>query len=1133
MKINIFHRTLLALIATMTLSFAQDIRIQGRTGLGVWIKIDDNDDDPDQDVTDFGSVPFNHQLDRRYRIQNRDNNDTLTVSVNNNSPSSTSSQFTFPDFPSGSFTVPPNGDREFLIRYRPVTSSRTSIIRIDSNSGNFGSAERIYTFAVRGEGTGGIISVNYDPDTGSDVGIGNGFAASTTAGTNFGTIRAEDSLRRDFFVRNSMDSDDPLVLIDAVLGGPDADQFEVNSLSLSDIRAGNNENFNIVFEPTSEGVKNATLTIRSNDIDNSPFVVNLRGNALPPFAPEISVRGRGNNLVFREITDGSLNSPDVNNGTDFGDQDIDGGTAERVFRISNLGDETLRITSREFIGNDENEFGVSGLLNLLSTRSINVGSFHDFTIRFDPDTIGTKDVVFSMGTNDPNEDPFSFTLRGTGVGFPKARVRGLENFGIGFVPTDIDNGDLNPDQTVTQFGDVDLGDTGRRSFRLVNDGTGPLELLSVNSSNRDFSFVGLPTTVRANDNEEFDIVYTPTTLGDSTTIITLMTNDQEEAYTFALSGRGEGPEIAVFGSGGTNLYTEIVDGENNPRRTVGTAFSAGVGASSTFRFRIDNNGNSALTLNARDFIGDDEKEFSVSGLLSLGRRTIDPRESHFFEMTFEPSNVGLETVVFELRSNDHDEDPYTFTVTGEGSGESEIRVRGLDSLGIPSDIDNRDTNPDQVVTRFGLVNPGESAVRKYRILNEGTDVLEISSITSSEPEFTIAGLETSIEPGERDDFQITFSPTDAEEIETLITIRSNDPGIGDPYTFALVGSGRGPEMELRGGGANFSMVIEDGDSTPSEEDGTFFGEVNPNGGAFLEPFRISNTGTTDLVISGATITGAHPQDFTVREINGGLLNLGNLRINAGEFSDIEVLFNPTGDGNRAATINLETNDANENPYSFAVAGVGEDPDSVPQIAVTFRGVVISNGNSTPNLNDGTDFGTLTLGGESETRAFIITNDGDADLEINGLLVNNAVYLNSTPSTVPPGEDRVFDITLVPSEAGVQDGIVNIFTNDPENSAFTFGIRGNVVDEDGTVMMSRISNFSLRGNNPGLTVNVANGEILRLQMNTNLDPNNWQTVPGYSEINGSEEPIFIPLDEIMADMSEGGVPRLFFQLQEAN
>jgi|GEM_PF-6407985 len=155
---NFFVYILLSIIFSTQLMGVGDIRVQGRytlAGVALWATIDDGDQNPNQVVTDFGTVLSGTTGERTYRIQNRDDSETLTVTVDAvfDTPRSDSAEFTFPDFPTQNFTIAPGEDREFSIRYTPIEAETTTEIRIDSNSGSLGDSERVYTFAITGKRT--------------------------------------------------------------------------------------------------------------------------------------------------------------------------------------------------------------------------------------------------------------------------------------------------------------------------------------------------------------------------------------------------------------------------------------------------------------------------------------------------------------------------------------------------------------------------------------------------------------------------------------------------------------------------------------------------------------------------------------------------------------------------------------------------------------------------------------------------------------------------------------------------------------------------------------------------------------------------------------------------------------------
>jgi hypothetical protein len=124
-----------------------------------------------------------------------------------------------------------------------------------------------------------------------------------------------------------------------------------------------------------------------------------------------------------------------------------------------------------------------------------------------------------------------------------------------------------------------------------------------------------------------------------------------------------------------------------------------------------------------------------------------------------------------------------------------------------------------------------------------------------------------------------------------------------------------PDMEVRGDG----QIIADGDVTPSLDDHTHFGTAAVSSGQVTRTFSIANAGTVPLQLIGAspvTLSGPHAADFTIAS-QPGLLTL-----NPGQTTTFGVRFQPGAAGLRSAVIQIASNDPDEHPYDFAIAGTG-------------------------------------------------------------------------------------------------------------------------------------------------------------------------------------------------------------------
>ena len=156
-------------------------------------------------------------------------------------------------------------------------------------------------------------------------------------------------------------------------------------------------------------------------------------------SPEINIQG---NAV--SITDGDI-SPTTADNTDLGSTFI--GSANMVtYTIQNTGNTTLSIGAITLSGVDMASYTVI----TLPSATLSPGGSTIFTVRFFPSTSGLKNATFSIANSDGDENPYNFSIRGTGVDVGVAQEIQIEG-----------NGSIIPDNsTVTSINNwTILGDT--------------------------------------------------------------------------------------------------------------------------------------------------------------------------------------------------------------------------------------------------------------------------------------------------------------------------------------------------------------------------------------------------------------------------------------------------------------------------------------------------------------------------------------------------------------------------------------------------------------------------------------------------------------------------------------------------
>jgi hypothetical protein len=119
-----------------------------------------------------------------------------------------------------------------------------------------------------------------------------------------------------------------------------------------------------------------------------------------------------------------------------------------------------------------------------------------------------------------------------------------------------------------------------------------------------------------------------------------------------------------------------------------------------------------------------------------------------------------------------------------------------------------------------------------------------------------------------------------------------------------------PEIDVQGNG----LSIPNGDASPSAADNTDFGSAPLGSGARVHTFTIRNTGTTNLLLTGSpALTLSAATHFTVTQPV-------STSISPGQTVVFTLSLDLNTEGQFTDTVNIASNDANENPYTFVVSG---------------------------------------------------------------------------------------------------------------------------------------------------------------------------------------------------------------------
>jgi len=665
-------------------------------------------------------------------------------------------------------------------------------------------------------------------------------------------------------------------------------------------------------------------------------------SVIPPLNPEMSVSGNG--II---ILDGDT-SPSVNDASYFGSADIVSGTIEHSFTVSNTGAGGLELTGNPITviaGTHASDFTVIAQPAI----SISSGGNSVFQLSFNPSASGARYATVSIANNDADEDPYNFSLQGTGTAIPEIDVQGN---GVS-----IPDGDTSPSiADFSDFANADIyGGANNYTFTIFNSGSGDLSLtgspvvqISGTHANN-FSVTQQPvsTTITAlGGSKTFQVTFDPTTTGLRQATISISSNDADESpYTFNIQGTGTiNPEIDIFGNG-----VGIPDGDTSPMASDSTYFgTVQVGnVTRIVTYTIENNGPATLNLTGPwplvNISGLHSGDFSV---YSAPSSSIAPGASTTFRIEFDPVAAGDRFATLTVENNDLNEGDYSFDIQGLGeylsAPLSEINVRG----GVYS-IPNGDAIPETADgTHFGSVAlDGGTAVSTFSIDNTGSEDLVLTSLPivtvqgSHAADFSVSQQPSSpAAPGGTVTFNVTFDPTGGGTRSAYLSIENNDSD-ENPYTFTIQGTGlTSPEIQLVGNG----LEIVSGDASPGLTDSTYFGDVTASLGEGSVTYTINNLGSTTLNLIGAypvAITGEAQAEYTVT-------TQPSASIPAGGSSDFVVRFDPNQVGLRNAALSIASNDADELTYIFAIQGNGTGPGSPLACVPNFFHIFGDNGTIT-------------------------------------------------------------------------------------------------------------------------------------------------------------------------------------------
>lgn len=275
--------------------------------------------------------------------------------------------------------------------------------------------------------------------------------------------------------------------LSCAISGPDAAEFDYGACP-TPVAPDDNSFITVFCEPTSAGLKNASLDVTTNDADE------------PLVSFPLTCTGTGGDPEFDS-------DPSANTTLPFGDVPVLSKSAAMMVEVDNLGTDDLTL-SCALSGSDAGEYDVTAC----STPVAPAGSTQ-ISVVCEPTSVGLKNASLDVTTNDSDEPLVSYPLTCTGTGSPE------------FDATPVPSTNLN-------YGDVQISTVSDPQVIEVEN-LGNLNLLLncniVGPAADQFMLSECPSPVEPAVTVELSITCEPTSTGLKQGQLNVQTNDSDES----------------------------------------------------------------------------------------------------------------------------------------------------------------------------------------------------------------------------------------------------------------------------------------------------------------------------------------------------------------------------------------------------------------------------------------------------------------------------------------------------------------------------------------------------------------------------------------------------------------------------
>ncbi len=567
-----------------------------------------------------------------------------------------------------------------------------------------------------------------------------------------------------------------------------------------------------------------------------------------------------------------------------------------------------------------------------------------------------------------------------------------------------------------------------RSFVIHNTGSAGLSVTNIETTSFGFSIVNTPSypfTVAPGDSVEFTVRFSISANNDYTSLVNIYSSDcQNSFYYFLVKAVVSYPEITV--NGNSNF---IFDGQTFINPDYNTGFGELlVGNSIEKEFVIINHGVRDLQISDINIAGSGQSQFTLIAPTTFPF-AIAPSEDTTIRVRFSPTSAGIHNATIHILNDDPSEADFDFAIQG--------------TAGVIASSLSFDGSDDKVSVPSGIQLANSSFTIEFWAKRNGSDRFDMVAGQGQVP-----NQNQVLHIGFRDNNNFTFA------------FFGNDldvPGLSDNqwHHWACVYNSGITSTNNRFIYRDGILVASDLANGDFEGSGDFeigrmpdlsghSGYENLNGYNFNG--NIDNLRVWRYALSQERITASMNCEINDQRcglvvnylFNQGLAGLNNQAEN--------TLKDNSGNHFDGGLQGLALNGSTSNWVDDGGVTSGNICASFdPVLSVSGNANTISNADNTPDFADSTNFGNVHVG-TNTTRQFVISNTGNATLEIGALYIDGSSQFSilntpSLPLSIPAGNSVSVSILFEPQQPVVENAVVYVGTSGCQPDEFTFSIQG--------------------------------------------------------------------------------------------